>query len=456
MLTRKVDLGRGARSARSAQCDEVRPACSNCIKHSITCDFQTGESEESSPLHPPKLIKQVSNSQSPGSARPEKRTKPVITNGLDPGDLHMGDLELLHQFVTQTCYTTSNRADSHELWRITVPKEGINHNFLMRGILAVAALHLSHLYPDRAVEYQHIADSHQDRALGSFQAAITDMNESNCHAFFALSSLIVVYKFASPRTPGSLAFTYDSEDSTNWLAMIRGVNSILQPSWPWVENGPLRGLLQPGVFDTSDTRLPKPADHQLRQLAELCEAATGGDEAVEAYKAAVKALRRCFAKIFTRSSVECEVGTAFTWPVEVPDKFIELLHTRSPEALVILAHYCVVLHHLDRYWWIEGWAVHVMDSICSELTESWREWIQWPSSVIARNERCLTWRPLLRPLELPSNRTGFSQQQQQQQQQDDLRNVDKAMRRQHMVPCKSGTTSTLAIERAKPGPCKVA
>ncbi|KAI4111692.1 MAG: hypothetical protein LQ338_008352, partial [Usnochroma carphineum] len=363
-------------------------------------------SEASSPLHPPKLISQVSDSRSPGSARSEKKPRPVITNALQPGELHMGDLELLHQFVTETCYTTSNRRESHELWRVTVPKEGFNHDFLMRGILAVAALHFSHLRPERAADYQHIAITHQDRALGPFQAAMTNMTESNCHAFFALSSLIVVYEFASPRTPGSLAFTYESKDSTNWLSMIRGVNSILMPSWPWVENGPLRGLLQPGVFDTSITRLPKAADHQLRQLAELCETAAGGDEAVEAYKEAVKALRKCFAKIFTRSSVECEIGTAFTWPVEVPDKFIQLLQARAPEALVILAHYCVVLHHLDNYWWLNGWATHVMESIYSELSESWRDWIQWPSSTIARDERCLIWRPLspgMLPIQTPGS-----------------------------------------------------
>ncbi|KAI4191784.1 MAG: hypothetical protein LQ346_004605 [Caloplaca aetnensis] len=371
---------------RRIKCDEVRPACTNCIKHSITCDFQTGNSETSSPLHPPKLIKHASGSDSPGSARPAKKPRPFVANSLQPGELHLGDLELLHQFVTETCYTTSNRPDSHELWRVTVPREGFHHDFLMRGILAVAALHLSHLRPDRALEYQHIANHHSDRALGGFQAAITDMNEVNCHAFFALSSLIVVYNFASPRTPGSLSFTYEGQDSTNWLAMIRGVNSILMPSWPWVENGPLRGLLQPGVFDTTETRLPKPADHQLRQLAELCESAAGGDEAVGAYTAAVKALRKCFAKIFTRSSVECEIGTAFTWPVEVPDKFIQLQQARAPEALIILAHYCVVLHHLDNYWWMKGWAAHLMDNIYSELTGTWREWIEWPSTVIARNE----------------------------------------------------------------------
>ncbi|KAI4181892.1 MAG: hypothetical protein L6R41_006344 [Letrouitia leprolyta] len=342
------------------------------------------KSDISSPLHPPKLLEQTSDSKSPRTPRVDKKPKPVISNGLQPGELHMGDLELLHQFVTETCYTTSNRQNSHDLWRVVVPKEGFNHDFLMRGILAVAALHLSHLRPDQAVYYQHIAHSHQDRALGRFQEAMNTITESNCHAFFALSSLIVVYEFASPRTPGTLAFTYDSQDSTNWLAMIRGVNSILLPSWPWVENGPLRGLLQPGVFDTSETRLPKPADHQLRQLAELCETAVGGEEAVEAYGEAVKALRKCFAKIFTRSSVECEIGTAFTWPVEVPDKFVQLLQARRPEALVILAHYCVVLHHLDNYWWLTGWSAQLLENIHHELTEPWREWIQWPSSLTSK------------------------------------------------------------------------
>lgn len=309
----------------------------------------------------------------------------------------MGDLELLHQFATETCYTTSNRSESHELWRITVPKEGFHHDFLMRGILAIAALHLSHLRPDKAADYQNIAHSHQDKALSMFQTAMTNMNETNCHAFFALSSLIVVYAFASPRRPGTLAFTDDSQDSegeVSWLPLIRGVNSILQQVFGWVENGPLRGLLQPGIINTADTRLPKPAAHQLKQLAGLCETAAGGEEAVEAYQEAVKALQKCYAKIFTRASVECEVATAFTWPVEVPDKFMLLLNDRAPEALVILAHYCVVLHHLDDYWWMKGWAGHIMGNIYSELGDSWRDWIQWPSETISRNERCLVWRPL--------------------------------------------------------------
>ena len=188
----------------------------------------------------------------------------------------------------------------------------------------------------------------------------------------------------------------EDQDSGKWVQLIRGVNSILMyPSvWPWMENGPLRGLLQPGVINTLETRLPKPADHQLRLLAQFCENPDLSDEVVEAYQSAVKDLRKCYAKIFTRSSVECEIGTAFTWPVEVPQKFIEMLSNRAPEALIILAHYCVVLHHLDDYWWIKGWAAHLIQNIYAELDSSFHGWIQWPSDVIARNERCLVWRPL--------------------------------------------------------------
>ncbi|KAL9605281.1 MAG: hypothetical protein Q9179_001529 [Wetmoreana sp. 5 TL-2023] len=381
-----------ARSARN--CDEARPACSNCIKHSITCDFQIGSPHAASPVHPPKLYTRASESKSPGSTRSRIRSRPVITNTLQPGELQMGDLELLHQFATETCYTTSNRPDSHELWRVTVCKEGLTHGFLMRGILAIAALHLSRLRPDRASDYQNIAESHQNKALSSFLPIMPNPTQLNCHAFFALSSLIVVYAFASPQKRGTTVFTDQSQDSADWLPLIRGVNSILQQAWPWVENGPLRGLLQPGIINTVDTKLPRPADQQLRQLAEMCKGAAGGEEAVEAYVEAVKALRKCYVKIFIRASVECEVGTAFTWPVEVPDKFIQLLKAGAPEALVILAHYCVVLHHLNDYWWMRGWAAHLIENIYNELSDPWRDWIQWPSETIGRNDKCLVWRPL--------------------------------------------------------------
>lgn len=299
----------------------------------------------------------------------------------------MGDLELLHHFTTETCFTLSDQAKSHLLWQVAVPKEAFRHDFLMRGILAVAALHLAYLRPDEQEQFRQLAIQHQHLALSSFRSIMSKMDESNCHAFFALSSLIVVFAFASPRASESLAFTENSQEPPEWLPLIRGVHSILMSVWPWIKAGSLGGLLQDGFEQHTPRELSEAADAQFNQLSRLCEAASSEPDVLDAYKTAVDELRNCFVKLYTKTPTECEVSIAFLWPVVIPQKFIAMLNSRSPQALIVLAHYCVLLHHLDGYWWKRGWTGHLIANIIRELDESWHSWIQWPLSMV-QMEHC--------------------------------------------------------------------
>jgi hypothetical protein len=301
----------------------------------------------------------------------------------------MGDLELLHHFTTQTCFTLSDQPRSHRLWQVAVPREGFQHEFLMRGILAVAALHLSFLTREKQDAYRQTAVRHQDIALSLFRSLMPNISESNCHAFFALSSLIVVFAFAAPRAPHSLAFTDDSEEPTEWLPLIRGVRSILVSVWPWIKSGSLGGLLPDGIEQPNPRELSEAADDQFQRLLRLCEATSAGPDAAEAYREAIHGLRTCYVKLYSKAPTECEVSIAFLWPVLIPQKFVRLLNSRAPEALIILAHYCVILHHLDGYWWKTGWTGHLIDNISRVLDEPWRSWMQWPSSMI-QMEHCST------------------------------------------------------------------
>lgn len=294
----------------------------------------------------------------------------------------MGDLELLHHFTTETCFTLSNQEQSHRLWQVAVPHEAFRYDFLMRGILAVAALHLAHLRPERQDEYRQVAIQHQHLALNSFRLIMSKMTQSNCHAFFALSSLIVVFAFASPRATESLPFTEHSQEPPEWLPLIRGVHSILMSVWPWIKNGNLGGLLQDGIEQLNSQELSEAAEDQFNQLSRLCESALGEPDVLDAYRIAVQELRNCCAKLYAKRPMECEVSIALVWPVVIPQKFITMLNSRRPEALIILAHYCVILNHLDGYWWKRGWTAHLMDNIYRELDEPWHCWIQWPMSMI--------------------------------------------------------------------------
>jgi len=332
-----------------------------------------------------------STTESSNDHSPALQTSPFEGPGAQLPPLQMEDLELLHHFTTETCYTLSDRPESHKLWRFNAPQVAFQHHFLMRGILAISALHLSCLRPDKQNHYAQVAIKHQDAALGSFRAIMSNMDESNSDAFFALSSLIVVYGFESPKSSDGLGmFNYNGQDSDEWLPLIRGVNSVLMTVWPWIKNGRLSGLLHDHQQEPPQKGLPNVLDEQLSQLEKLCESSADGQEAIEAYRSALATLRMCFVRMNNRPPYECEVSIAFLWPVMIPQEYISMLNLRRPEALIILAHYCVILHHLDDYWWVRGWAMHIIDNIHQELDEEWRYWIQWPTNVITVDEKILT------------------------------------------------------------------
>lgn len=322
------------------------------------------------------------------------------TRGSHLPDLQMCELELLHHFTTETCYTLSDRAESHRLWQIVAPQVAMHHAFLMRGIFAISALHLSCLKPEMQDHYAHIAVKNQDAALSSFRSIMSKMDQSNCDAFFALSSLIVVYGFESPKAADSLGmFNYNEEQSDDWLPLIRGVNSIIQSVWPWIKSGRLSGLLHDHIQESARTELPNVLSEQLSQLNTLFENSSAGQEAIGAYKTALEILRSCFVRMNNRPPYECEVSIAFLWPVIVPVEFLKRLNMREPEALILLAHYCVILHHLDDYWWMRGWAMHIINNIHRELDDNWRYWIQWPTSVVTVDEKLLTNGTLQTPIQ---------------------------------------------------------
>lgn len=84
----------------------------------------------------------------------------------------------------------------------------------------------------------------------------------------------------------------------------------------------------------------------------------------------------------------CSIASILSFPKQDSASFAQLIKRRVPQALIILAHYCVLLDVLDDRWWIHGWAARVMRDILGSLDEPWRQWIEWPvQSVLVKNRR---------------------------------------------------------------------
>jgi hypothetical protein len=75
-----------------------------------------------------------------------------------------------------------------------------------------------------------------------------------------------------------------------------------------------------------------------------------------------------------------EAWDIFVWQWDAAKDFIPLLRGSEPrqEAVVIYAHFVIMLKKLENQWWLEGWARHLMERVWESLDEEHRQWIRWP------------------------------------------------------------------------------
>jgi hypothetical protein len=295
----------------------------------------------------------------------------------------MKDLELLHHYTTSTSLTLARgRKEHEEVWKITVPQLALDYPFLMHGLLAISALHLAYLRPERQHEYAIIAANHENIALPFFRTNTSNISERNCSAVFAFSGLVIIYAMASPQPDRGLLFadSRGTEGVPEWLQLLRGTYALLSSVWHLVAAGPMAPLLnrvpaRGGGFNNPD-------DAHITTLLPLfslpmCPSSERREE-IDVYLAALEGLRESFWIPYS-SDKAFDIETApFLWPVRVPPAFIKLLSQRKPEALILLAHQCVLLTRVGPCWFMDSHVRQLMATIQADLGEEWRHWIAWP------------------------------------------------------------------------------
>jgi hypothetical protein len=306
---------------------------------------------------------------------------------ISPSGLHVSDLELLHHYTTVTYKTlpTGSPLDRPDLWQTQVVQLGFQHEFLLRGILAVSALHMCHLSPTRRDSLALCASKHQSIALGVFQDTLNQVDVSNCVAIFAFSCITVVLTFASPRSSGNVGFQKDLFD---WFHMIRGCNSVLQTQWDTVSHSFLAPLLKKGMVHETAASHNIPDCNRVTDLLRLC--ATGSlthedQETANAYALAIHELLNAYTQVSILMDRKQDfVPVIFVWPVSIPQRYLDMLRDRQPEAMIILAYYAVLLRRVDNQWFMHGWARYLVTLIHAALDEEWHEWLTWPREMTSQ------------------------------------------------------------------------
>ncbi|KAM3417674.1 hypothetical protein BST61_g5910 [Cercospora zeina] len=355
--------------ARKVRCDLEKPICRNCTRGNRSCHY---------PNH---VLALLPNALSAASGDTPERIFP------------MRDMELLHHYTSVVYCTMTDRREDNALWQDTVPRMAFCDPFLLHGLLSVSALHCRHEADARhRLPLMTLARYHQQHALNLYIPLLHAIDEHNCHALFAFSVVIAFICFGmltddDEHAPSLVLRVVDMFDALSGTAVVADV------ARPWLRRGPMGIMLddtepikedlddvEPGMRSALELlldRVDMACLEDTRTAADL-DAATRR----KAYHNAIYALGSVAAPSMFKDR---PFGAIMCYPIMVGGAYISLLRHRDPLAIVILAHYGIVLHHVDHMLWaLEGLGRQLTDTVAKEVDEKWLPYLVWATARVGQ------------------------------------------------------------------------
>ncbi|KAL8992788.1 MAG: hypothetical protein Q9169_006837 [Polycauliona sp. 2 TL-2023] len=322
----------------------------------------------------------MSSSVAQASGTPTS-TPSIVGHGQTSPTWDILDLELLHHWCTQTYKTMTDVPDQQHIWQTIATTTGFSYPFLLNELLAIAALHMAICRPANEELWHTRATELQSLALRGFNNMEQRIDESNCVVVLLFSALIGAHLLGDRSHIRSLASSSEYIDHlVSCVSLMRSVRGL-------VLTNHTQFLLQSSIRPLMITRSPTPpyenVPSECRQLTVLItESSDLGPSSVQAYEAAIDRLFWLFDLTEVPSKPHDTPRSAFAWPVQLNDGYMNLLNQRRPEALIILAYYGVILHFYRDAWCIGDSGASLIRAIDAQLGSYWSRWLQWPISMI--------------------------------------------------------------------------
>ncbi|KAJ5823086.1 hypothetical protein N7447_005426 [Penicillium robsamsonii] len=307
--------------------------------------------------------------------------------------LYAKNMHLFNHYLNSTYKTISCGPDTDSVFRIIVPKLAAQFPFLLHGMLACSALHLASSNPLNQRSYMFQAIHHQDQALPAFHLATMQVDTNNCQAILAYAFFLVIYGLSSESEDEILFLGNEGEaiSPSNWISLLRNGCSMLCDVWSELTQGslaPFAAIWRDDLGFTAD-----PSDPLLVSLLSAMSDSSEvvdcdqrfSDDDMHVYRDA--ALRLAEAFEFTRRfGATLSIWDALSsWLTRVLPEYFDLLDRNHPGALLLLAHYAVLLKPLQAEWFLRGRITKLMDEIGRRLEGNCSLGI-WNSFLIAHQK----------------------------------------------------------------------
>lgn len=305
------------------------------------------------------------------------------------------DMQLFYHYMSAVAVDTG---DDH-LWRHQLPRIAFRRHTILHLILAISALHLARSEPNQSADLVHRAESHMNVGLRRATHDISSLDEENCAELYITTILICTYTFAKKPGPRNLLVVAEGQESA-WWELFRGVRLIVERiGLPTIlarlasDVGPTDAVSHkepPNTQREAEVTITDPLNWEVAfdSLSGLIDHTPPDQQGV--YQATFNMLKWCFHDTFGatnhRTIVNPKFQTIMAWLYVLDDQYVNMLKEADPVAMILLAHFAILLQTLEAVWFLDGWSSHILQGVHGILEETsqeqWLQWLEWPQTQV--------------------------------------------------------------------------
>lgn len=399
-------------NAYFAQCDESKPSCMSCSRFGVSCVWPMPKQHIPPTVAPPCTEPLPKCTQSfprtKGRGRPRNNWSHLLSHtqfqaaprGPDvqhQNSLNIQDAELLLHFVQSTARTLAGNDSTpdssiSQFWTTNAPRIGISYPFVLHLIYSLTAYHISSQYPtghERRQHYRDLASSHLSRGTAGLASTTSSLDKNNCGAAYLGATLLCYCTFAAgPSAPEDLMICHlGTHHNVRWVNLVSGLRLIRQAFGPQDLFSGLMSPLGPSIHnsDSHDSHVALCKELGTKRLSWEsalssldCFVSSQRGPFSQCCRVELAELRKVFEGVYGDASGAYNVSTDYRhvlgWLYRLNGEYIRAVQDEDAAALVILAHFSVLLKVLKDEWWLHSWAKHICFGVGGIVKESVMEW----------------------------------------------------------------------------------
>ncbi len=281
-----------------------------------------------------------------------------------PLQIEMETLQYFHHFTSVTSLTLPTSIDRNAAyWQADVVSRALQLRWMMCGILALAATHKYAQAQDRDVQQMHSdrATQFQAEFLGTWPTQLGVVEGQTIELGAQLRCIQRLCQITFPTHMGN----FEDLGRLKWPILTKTIRGCQDPSIavltapyasPYPTSPRAKTVESKVLAATVPNKAPPSLLKSLRELPFRMAVALSKPDSQEDLVSVVSAIEILMDCFIISYAADDDGGAAAwlgmeCWLREVPDHFNDMLSHQVPAALIVLAHWCLLVKRTESYYW---------------------------------------------------------------------------------------------------------